>query len=185
MGKRKKILFVGALYFLYCVFWIFTDDLNYKITSNIIYNLINLSLLPGLLLPLILLWIIKRKTLKILFFLFYGVVFVLITPIILFGTLMVHGDLNNGWRLIYQQTITHETWLSVYRTPDLGALGGDHLAVAIVTPVFPGVVRRIILHQNLIKELDINDSSPIEIWVKDKSLIIPSIQQLYNKDKLE
>ena len=138
-------------------------------------------MLPAYFFPIILLLYIKKKILRFPLVFLYAIAFVLVFPTILLGSLFVHGDLNNGWRLVYESPIDEKTFLGIYRTTDLGALGGDDLAAAIVTPVFPWLIQREVLFFNIVEDFPGNGELPISISVDGKHLSIPSPNELYNQ----
>jgi hypothetical protein len=70
---------------------------------------------------------------------------------------------DNGFRPVFEKQIENKKWLIIFRTPDEGALGGDHICPALVDKIILGIQKRKWLNENDIKFDLNNDSNFIEI----------------------
>ena len=180
MNKKTLVFIVSLTYLIVALFWELFQISDFELTSNRTYNILSLSMFPAYFLPFVLLLYIRKKEFRIFFIVLYAGLFIFFFPVVLLGTLFVHGDLDNGWRLVYEKPIDEKSFLAVYRTTDLGALGGDKLAASIVTPIFSWLVQRTVYSLNLIEEYQADRNLPIRIDIKGKYFIIPSPDDLYS-----
>ena len=173
---RKFFLAVSlALSTLFLIRW----NSPYFLINNVFHNVLGQASLLMFFFPFAWIFYIDRKNIRSVLIIVYGLFFMGVFPIAWLGTMMVYGDLENGWRLVHTISFNQESFLGIYRTPDQGALGGDKLAAALVTPVIPGFVKRRVVFFDLISAFPGDRDLPIEIQVDGKFFSVPSPNELF------
>ncbi|MBF0270940.1 MAG: hypothetical protein HQL98_02530 [Magnetococcales bacterium] len=182
MPKKLTTYIKSLLYIIFLCYMLkqIANKFDIYLTNNIINNAIELLIFIIILLP----FSIKLIRKKIIFIIYIAILLICL-PFIIFGELMVHGDLNNGWRLVYRKPFNNEKFLGIFRTPDLGALGGDSLAAAMVTPLLPGVVHRSVISTNLRNESQSVGNEPLQVIWQNNLWSVPSLKELYDLPVLD
>ncbi|MBF0339915.1 MAG: hypothetical protein HQL95_03005 [Magnetococcales bacterium] len=175
--KRVSVVLISFIVIVAAAHWI-SAWYDIVIAINKINNILGILSSVVYLVPLWLLFVVRARPIRLLLLL-YGVVLLVVLPVVVLGTFMVHGDLDNGWRLVHRQPMDHETFLGIYRTPDLGAMGGDTLAAARVTPLLPGVERREVFSVDLIREFHGANDAPLRILWQGRQWTLPTPGELY------
>lgn len=183
---KKTLLWISLIYTgLYVIFFSFVWGLGFSLTYNQLNNLLTLGMFVIPIIPILWFQFIKLKWLRILTSVLYGVALIpvaLVSFLAFFFTLYdVLEWKNNGFRPVFERQIEKGKWLIVFRTPDEGALGGDHIRPALVDKIIPGVQKRKWLNETEIK-FDLKaDSNYIEINNQKYKIPKDTILRQYGK----
>lgn len=83
--------------------------------------------------------------------------------------------INNGFRPVFESDLRDGRYLVIYRTPDLGAFGGDYIAAATVRKLFPGLIKRDFLPK---ESRVVNLQAPDYVQLGNKRIEIPKEDEL-------
>jgi hypothetical protein len=165
---NKILLWISIIYTgFYIIYFSFVWGLGFSLTYNQLNNLLTLGMFVIPTIPILWFQFIKLIWLRILTSVLYVLVLIpvaLVSFLAFFFTLYdVLEWKDNGFRPVYEKQLEKRNWLIVFRTPDQGALGGDHIRPALVDKIIPGVQKRKWLNETDIKVDINNDSNYIEI----------------------
>lgn len=182
---KMRVVLLTSIYIILLIAWNFFRDTDYAFTSQKIYDFMAFYEVLVVIVPFVWFFMISKKTVRIIFIFSYLIVFIYILPFIIFTTIWSVGafldDSGNGWRIVHRQPIDPSQFLAIYRTPDQGALGGDHLAAAHVTPIMSGLIHRKVISSNLIREFELDRNSPIDLKIEGFHIKSPSPNELYTQ----
>jgi len=132
-------------------------------TSILFSQLVSIYNLFIVFIPLLLFLLIKNIKLRSILSVAYSIVLFVLSPALLFTSLMIIDDLgtNNGLRKVHEQNLSSGYLFSIYRTHDEGALGGDELVIYKEKILLPGVVYRT-QFQNPTLRIEYNHHTKVE-----------------------
>ncbi len=130
------ILIVGIRFTLGC----------FDIYSTIILleNIYKLLLLFVWLIPLAYIFYIKDKIIRYLLIVLCSVLGIYCIGMLSFLSMFLINDLftGNGYKQIFNTKLKNNTIFSIYKSPDMGALGGNWTIYSIDKKIIPGLVHR-------------------------------------------
>lgn len=187
-NKRLASILV-SIYFIVLVLWSVFLGAEYAFTSQKVYYFMGVYELLIVFVPFVWLFMIDNKKVRIVLTSSYIAILVCASPFIYFLSIWSVGDLfdgrGNGWRMVHRQPIDSSQFLAIYRTPDQGALGGDTLAAAQITPIFSGLIHRHVISFDLIREFELDRNTPIDLRIDDFHLNSASPNELYTRGNLK
>lgn len=182
------MLIVSICYFIsYIVLLIVREFTSYSLTNNTLGSILLIGFFLTPFIPFF--WFIYIKRLKLKNGLIIGYS-LLLSPILLLSMMgFFLSSLNliftpdNGFRPVFEKRIDSKNWLVIYRTPDQGALGGDHIQPAIVNKICSGIE-----HRKWLKETDIisnNSSDSNYVMIGNVQYMIPKEDVLRQRGNLK
>jgi hypothetical protein len=165
---KEKALWISFIYIgFYILYFTFIWVLGFSFTYNQLNNLLTLGLFIIPIIPILWFQFIKIIWVRILTSVLYGLGLIPVSLVSFLAFFFTLYDVlewkSNGFRPVFEKQLENRKWLIVYRTPDQGALGGDHISPAIVNKIIPGIEKRKWLNESDIKFDTNNDSDYIEI----------------------
>lgn len=136
---KLRLVIISSVYLAFCllVFIVgFCSDLEFS--STIAANIFTLCQLPLLAVPVIWISVIRKRVLRVIGFWLYGVFVVFASPIIVILAMWFTNSLivGNGFRSVYEIPLDDGRRIVIFRTPDIGAFGGDELIAEVVEAGF-------------------------------------------------
>ena len=181
-------LWISLMYLVFYLLFFWSNwHSGYSLTNNHINNILSLGIFIVPMLPLFWFVFIKKIWLRITAYAVYLCVlipFATISSMAFFFTFFdVIDHNNNGYRAVFEKQLPDSTWLVIFRTPDDGALGGDHLCPALVQKIIPGLEKRKFLDEKAII-LD-NSSDSNFVYIDNQKFRVPKEAELRKHGTLD
>ena len=148
---RKAIIYISSIWTIIILSG-FLLGYNRIYSSFLIFeNVLKfLSFLYFIIVPLLLILLIKNKTIKRLLLVIDIVLLVMGSFVIMFLGIFLINDIiiGNGYRHIFERELSKNKYFSIYRTSDAGAFGGDYRVYSIDKKLPLGFVKRHFLLQD-------------------------------------
>lgn len=134
---------VPGIYLVLLYMFFYTD---LYLTNYTLSSIIKLGFFIALLFPYIWFAYIKKSYLKAIYYIAYSFILIPVYLVSSFALVFlltdVTGNVDNGFKVLYEINISENESLKIYRTPDGGAFGGGEILPGIERPIFPGIVNR-------------------------------------------
>lgn|SRR5574337_1129534 len=181
---KRKVLYISIIYALtYLALLVADNTLHLALTNLRLGNILTFGSFFVPLMPIVWLLYIKLKWLRVSVLVIYCACLV---PLYFYSLLLImftFNDItiNNGFRPVFEADLRDGGYLVIYRTPDLGAFGGDYIAAARVRKIFPGLIKREFLPK---ESRVVNLEEPDYVQLNNKRIEIPKEDELRQKGNI-